>query len=408
MTRSSGRLRMVEKTGVLFIDVEGGWGGSSRSLQLIVEALDKDRWSPAVILRKPGPATDFYDAHGIPYIVEQRLPSFRPSERKNAISWLVYLWGLRKFAGACDRIRDFAEQNRCAILHVNHESVALAGARLAQALKLPWVCHIRTQLIPGMFARWLYRKIARESAKQVFISEPVEAHFTGLTGPGYPAADRMVLFNICKPPKADAPPPPCFENASSALRVISLSNFSHNRGVDRIVEVAAALKRRGETDIHFFLFGKPAHTNPLTKRPTGYYQQIVSSITENGLEGIVHLPGHLADPDGALRHADALVKLTRQQNPWGRDIMEGLMAGLPVVSIGHYDTFVENGKNGFLEPDYDPEAIADYLAALKRTPALRDRIRAANQDKANALFGSDRVSASLSALYGSVLSSGAR
>ena len=71
--------------------------------------------------------------------------------------------------------------------------------------------------------------------------------------------------------------------------------------------------------------------------------------------------GHLSAPNSVLHHSNLLFKLTRENNPWGRDILEALRCGLPVVSIGSYDNFVQNGKTGLLQYEYDPEKIAQWL-----------------------------------------------
>ncbi|WP_425402986.1 glycosyltransferase family 4 protein [Hwanghaeella sp.] len=390
-------------TAILFLDLESGWGGSSRSLMNMVAALDRKLWKPVVVLRKDGPAVAHYEAAGIDFVVETELPSFRPSERKNLISWLLYRWAARKLPGALNRLQALAEKHDCRLIHVNHESLALAGRALAKRLGLPWVCHIRTQLIPGFFARSLARMIATQASHLVFISEPVESHFRSLLPSRDTGAAGSVLYNICLPPPAGSEEPDCMAGFQDGLKVISLSNFSPNRGVDRVVEIATVLKKRGIEDIRFFLFGRPAHRHPVTGKPAPYYQSIVDTIAENGLQDMVMLPGHIANPNGALSHGDALIKLTRQQNPWGRDIMEGIAAGIPVITLGHFDKFVEMGRNGYLAAEYNPESIADFLTRLRNDPELRAEFKTRNKEKAETLFGPQRMADGIGRVYDSVL-----
>ncbi|NJM84390.1 MAG: glycosyltransferase family 4 protein, partial [Tabrizicola sp.] len=80
--------------------------------------------------------------------------------------------------------------------------------------------------------------------------------------------------------------------------------------------------------------------------------------------------GHVAEPETVLAACDVVVKPTREENPWGRDILEGLGAGKPVISIGRYDTFVETDATGFLMPDYDAGKLADVLLRLDADRAL--------------------------------------
>ena len=60
-----------------------------------------------------------------------------------------------------------------------------------------------------------------------------------------------------------------------------------------------------------------------------------------------------------------LLKPTRLNNPWGRDILEALYFGKPVISIGKYKKFVETNKTGLLQEKYDPNKIKDWLIALE-------------------------------------------
>ena len=80
--------------------------------------------------------------------------------------------------------------------------------------------------------------------------------------------------------------------------------------------------------------------------------------------------GHVSEPETVLAACDVLLKPTREDNPWGRDILEGLAAGKPVISIGCYDRFVQNGETGFLLPQYDARTIADILMRLDADRAL--------------------------------------
>ena len=64
--------------------------------------------------------------------------------------------------------------------------------------------------------------------------------------------------------------------------------------------------------------------------------------------------------------------------------MEALAAGLPVITLGAFQGFVENEVNGYIAEDYRPEEIADYLQRLADDPALRQRIAAIKQSEGRA------------------------
>ncbi|MEK9660921.1 MAG: glycosyltransferase family 4 protein [Alphaproteobacteria bacterium] len=393
-----------ERTGVLYLDVEGGWGGSSRSLYYLVEALDRSAFEPIVLLRKAGPVEERYRAIGVDCRVVPELPSFRPGDRKNAIAFMLYAWKLRKLPALLRRLAPIVAEHDIRLLHVNHESLVLTGALIARRFGLPWIGHVRTLLTPGWFARRVHRLMARSASHVFFITEPNRVHFRTLSGDRFDAARTSVVHNIIPPPKTAASPLPALTEPADRFRVLSLTNFSPSRGVDRIVDVAEALKRRGETRFAFYLCGQPAFTNALTGKVDPYYDSIVARVADAGLDGAVFFPGHVSEPERALAACDALIKLTRQANPWGRDIIEALAAGVPVLTLGSFEDFVADGVNGFIETDFDAGRMADHLVALADSPDLCRSIRAANRQKAKRLFDGEARAADVAAVYRSVLS----
>ena len=387
---------------VLYLDHDGGFGGSARSLRYLVELLSPDAVRPVLATRKEGPTTERLRALGVPVLVEAELPTYRPGERKALAGYLHYRLSRRRWPAIRGRIVAHARANGVRLIHVNHENMAFIGAELAASLDVPWVAHVRTQLHRGRFASRIARLINESASRILFISEPVEEHFGMLVGEGWRRDKGAVIYNIV-PPGLDAARPLPQLSAPRRFRVLSLSNFSPNRGVDRVVDVAAALAQRGERGFVFFMCGRAAHRRLLPFARNWYLDDINARIAALGLGDMFLFPGHVAEPERALASGDALIKLTRQANPWGRDIMEALAAGLPVVTLGTYQTYVENGVNGYVEPKFDPAHVADFLIRLRDDGALRDRMRAANVAKAEALFGGRAQARKVEAIYGGLL-----
>lgn len=391
------------RAAILFLDVEGGWGGSSRSLFHLIDALDRRAFEPVVLLRKEGPAVQRYAQLGIRCLHAPELAAFRPSERKNIVSLGVCLWHMRRMPKLLRRIRALLKDDDVRLVHVNHESLALSGSLIAKSLKLPWTCHSRTSLVPGWFARRLLQRIMRRAAHIICISTPVRDHVQQLVGQTFQSEKVSVIHNIVPRMGTDLLPLPDFTQPENRFRVLSLTNFSPNRGVDRIIDVAEILNRRSDQRFAFYLCGRPANTNAFTGRFDPYYESIRDKVRVLGLEHMVFFPGHVREPERALVGSDALIKLTRQSNPWGRDTMEALAAGLPIITLGTFQGFVENGINGHIAEDYRPEDIADYLQRLADEPALRQRIAEANKAKAERLFSPHECARATEAIYRRVL-----
>jgi glycosyltransferase involved in cell wall biosynthesis len=81
--------------------------------------------------------------------------------------------------------------------------------------------------------------------------------------------------------------------------------------------------------------------------------------------------GWVPNPGTVLAACDVLAKPARRDLPWGRDVLEAMAAGKPVVTTGTDSTFVETNVTGILLPRFDPQSFADALIELARDGARR-------------------------------------
>jgi glycosyltransferase involved in cell wall biosynthesis len=72
-----------------------------------------------------------------------------------------------------------------------------------------------------------------------------------------------------------------------------------------------------------------------------------------------------------LNNMDIVVRPADTADPWGRDIIEAMALGKPVVATGSSEFYIENGKNGYLVPPNDPEALANKIISLVSSKSLR-------------------------------------
>ena len=152
------------------------------------------------------------------------------------------------------RIKALVKSHNVGLIHVNHESFALTGYLLARSLGLPWIAHVRTTLTPGWFARRICRLIARQSAHAICIVEPVKQHFLSLAGRVADPGKISVVNNIARKFDASTPRSSVIDALPGRFRVLSLTNFSPNRGVDRIIDVADVLKSVRRPEFCFLSF----------------------------------------------------------------------------------------------------------------------------------------------------------
>ena len=122
-----------------------------------------------------------------------------------------------------------------------------------------------------------------------------------------------------------------------------------------------------------------------------------------GVKSYFRFMGHQAEPEAFLKETDALIRLSRWNDPWGRDIIEAMAYGKPVIATGEYQGFIEHRKNGFLHSEYETKKMVEDLFFLAGHPEFVERIGRANREKAKQLFDGPSNAAKVAGIYESLL-----
>ena len=105
--------------------------------------------------------------------------------------------------------------------------------------------------------------------------------------------------------------------------------------------------------------------------------RILHTVRDLGLEGRVHLHGHLPPHEvrAHLQRADAFLHASLTEG-LPNVVVEAMACGLPAVAtdVGGTREALREGVDGFLVPPRDPGAAASALRALWLDPDLRDRL----------------------------------
>ncbi len=384
---------------VLCLDIEGGSGGSSRSLYHAVEAMDRSRIAVEVWCKRQGPVQARYEAIGVPVRVMPAMPkaSALPRLSRNLLQFMV---AARDFRRARPFLAALALAARAVqVVHLNHEALFQLARWLRRSVPTPLTSHFRTIPEPSVFARWQARTLFASTAARAFISENERDRWLAWAGRSAGAADQVIYNPVADAPAAE---PHAAVPRDARLKVACLSNYAWIRGVDRLVDVAVELAARGRNDILFVLAG----TMRLPRSLPGALGDIARKggtladyATARGVADRFLFLGHVPDPERVLAACDVLAKPTREDNPWGRDILEAMAAGRPVVTNGSYDRFVRDGENGVLLPAFETGSFAQRLAALADDRALVDRLGAAARAHVLELCDARARAADLAALW---------
>ncbi len=192
---------------------------------------------------------------------------------------------------------------------------------------------------------------------------------------------RRELASTCRLPLeriSFVPNPVVIKNARetapplSEHYVLGMGRLVPQKGFERLLR---AFHRLDRPALHLVILGEgPERAN------------LLRLARELGLEGRLHLPGHVAEIETWYRHAACFVLSSRYEG-WPCVLMEALATGCPVVSFdcdyGPSD-ILEGGKYGLLAPEGDVEGLAEGIARVLDDDALRRDLAARGPERARA------------------------
>jgi colanic acid/amylovoran biosynthesis glycosyltransferase len=178
------------------------------------------------------------------------------------------------------------------------------------------------------------------------------------------------------------------------LRIASIGRLHWKKGGSLGLDAVGVLRRHG-VDCSYRIVGGGPERDALEQRANA-----------RGLAGVVEFAGPLDQPGvrDTLRWADVLLMPSVSEG-FGLAAIEAQAMGVPVVctDAGGLSEAVLDGETGLVAPVGNPEALAVALAALARTPDLRQRLADRGRERAHAEFGSTAIVPRFDALYRDLL-----
>lgn len=357
---------------VLCLDIEGGYGGSSRSLFESVRHLPGDI-ETEIWCRREGPIRAQYARIGVACRTAPDMPhiSSVPRLSRNLYTYARFAFDWRK----SESFRRDLARVACGcfdLVHFNHEGLFLLArwlrAELGSSARM--TAHVRTHLPSTFFSRWQYRQLADATDQLIFITEMEQNNVARLTGR---ALDGPVIHNIVS--TALPSRPDLSLAAERCFKVVSVSNYAWQRGNDRLIDIASAIKDQGRRDVLFVVAGRmelsrslPGDVGRIARRGG----TLADYAEARGVGNMFRFLGHVSDPAPVLAACDLLVRPSRGDDPWGREVLEAMALGLPVIATGRYNRFVEDGVTGILHPEYDAQSMAKAILDLADSRGERD------------------------------------
>jgi glycosyltransferase involved in cell wall biosynthesis len=131
-----------------------------------------------------------------------------------------------------------------------------------------------------------------------------------------------------------------------------------------------------------------------------YAREVAAHVERLGLQERVRMLGFRDDVPALMRAMDVVVHASTAPEPFGRVVVEGMLAGRPVVASasGGVLEILEDGRTGFLFAPGDAGGLAAVLRGILASPDRGEGVAWAGRDHARRHFAIDAANARVLAL----------
>jgi glycosyltransferase involved in cell wall biosynthesis len=361
---------------VLFVDHAGVLGGAEFSLLDLIPAFMP---GAAVHLLADGPFRAEVARRGVPVDVDALGAGARV--RKSAL--MASPAAVLDILGAARRLARRAAGFE--LIYANSQKAFVVSALAHRWCRQPVAWHLRDILAPPHFSG-LTRRVGvalanRYASRVIANSRATAAAF--LNAGGNPALVRVVHNGIDAAP-FDA----VTDEAARTLRaslgvgagdplVVHVGRFHAWKGQQVLVRALAMEPRARAWIVGAPLFGEEA-----------FARELSGLVTQCGVADRVNFLGFRQDVPALLRAADIVVHSSTYPEPFGRVVLEGMLARKPVVAsnTGGVPEIIHDGEDGVLVPPDDPAALASAIGSLLDQPARASKIAARGAARARERF----------------------
>jgi len=311
------------------------------------------------------------------------------------------------------------QRNHYDLIHANFFMSALVAAEVKQALGIPFVVTFHAL---GRVRR-LHQKEADGFPDERFaIEDRIVAEADAIIAECPQDEEDLVHLYGADPSKIEIIPcgfdPNEFWPISKPMArvalgfdpderiLLQLGRMVPRKGVDSVIRAFAQLQHQhGITARLLIVGGESDNPDPIATPEIARLQEIAT--TEGVADRVTFVGRRGRDALKYYYSAADLFLTTPWYEPFGITPLEAMASGTPVIgaNVGGIKFSVRDGETGYLVAPDDPQALAERVAHLYRTPKLLTLFRRMAIRRANDLFTWQKVGSAVATLYEEVIAS---
>ena len=410
----------VPRRRILYVDHTAKMSGGEIALLNMLWHLDRTRFDPLVVLISDGPLREKLEAVPIetyllpisPSILETRKDTLGPRT-------LLRLRDVVLSAGYVLTLAQFMREHDVDLVHTNSLKADILGGFAARLAGIPLLWHIRDRIDVDYLPRpvvWLLRRlcywlpdyVVTNSQSTLETLQTKKNLRSSTVYSGVELSDHLLVVHDGVP---RLPPlrPIIYSGPYSAgleqtqppsLRPVLglVGRISSWKGQHIFLRAAALVKKRFPL-VRVQIIGSAMFSEE------AYEAEIHALTVTLGLEDTVEFLGFRSDIPEIIDGLTVLVHASITAEPFGQVIVEGMVAGKPVVATdgGGAQEIVLSGETGLLVPMNDVAAMADAILYLLDNPDIALEMGRRGQLRAHEHFSIERTARKIESVYDQIL-----
>jgi glycosyltransferase involved in cell wall biosynthesis len=363
-------------------------GGAEISLLLLMESLDRERYIPCLVTSADGDLA----ARARDLRVPVHVQDFPWLSRRRP--WV--------YAGSIWRLWNTIRRQRISLVHTNCPRSLRHVGRASQWARVPYVSHVR-----DFRHDWFQAgRLASLNRAECIIANS-QAIAAACIKEGVEKARVRVIYNPFDTARFVGEPAASGSRLRFALGIPSaafvvgiVGQIQTDKGHEELVRAAPQVLAQ-VPEAHFIVAG-----GAFTDECLDFQSHLHRLIGELGTADRFHFVGFREDVPAVLKSLDVLA-VPSWREPFGRVVVEGLAAGVPVVGTraGGIPEILQDSVNGLLVPPRDVGLLAAALIRLAQDRDLGARFSTKGPETARR-FDVKRHVDQIQEIYDSVLSEG--